>query len=157
MRGNFITDRKGDKNPNYKHGQRKTRLYRIWANMKSRCHNPKTSFYNSYGGKGVTVCPEWKNDFQVFHDWAISHGYSDDLSIDRIDVNGNYEPGNCRWVSTKAQAKNRSNNHIVIVDGVSKSLMEWCEIYSINYKTVRDRLKRGWAVKLALETPVKGG
>lgn len=156
MRGNFITDRKGDKNPNYKHGQRKTRLYRIWANMKSRCHNPKTSFYNRYGGKGVTVCDEWKNNFQAFHDWAVTHGYSDDLSIDRIDVNGNYEPGNCRWVSTKAQAKNRSNNHIVIVDGVSKSLMEWCEIYSINYKTVRDRLKRGWTVKLALETPVKG-
>lgn len=155
MRGNSITDRNGNKNPNYKHGGKGTRLYRIWANMKTRCYNPKVTHYFRYGGRGITVCPEWRDSFQAFHDWAICHGYDDNLTIDRIDNDKGYSPENCRWITAKKQAVNRSSNHIFTIEDVEKTLMEWCELYSINYKTVRDRLRRGWSIERALYEPVK--
>ena len=90
------------------HGLCGTRLHRIWKKMKSRCHNPNDPDYKKwYGSRGIKVCDEWLNDFKAFYDWSMSHGYSDELTIDRIDVNGNYEPSNCRWVSAKEQAKNK--------------------------------------------------
>lgn len=84
-----------------------TRLYKIWGGMKKRCFNPKDHAYNWYGGRGITVCDEWKTRFICFREWALSNGYSDTLTIDRIDVNGNYEPNNCRWVTIQEQQKNR--------------------------------------------------
>ena len=95
------------------HGLTKSRLHLIWSGMKARCNNPKANGYMQYGGKGVTVCDEWTHDFKTFYDWATANGYADNLTIDRIDVNGNYEPSNCRWVSWKVQENNRSNNRIV--------------------------------------------
>lgn len=154
MRGNSKTDRRGSLNPNYKDGRKNTRLYRIWNNMKSRCYNPHFSQYKNYGARGISVCDEWKDDFQSFHDWAISHGYTDELTIDRIDNNGNYRPDNCRWINNKAQSNNRRSNHIVTIENETKTLTEWCEIYDINYQTVQDRIRRGWSESDALTKPI---
>lgn len=142
---------------NYKHGYGTTqnRLYRIWANMKSRCYNPKASRFEHYGGKGVIICPEWLHSFQAFHDWAMSHGYSDELTIDRIDVNGNYEPGNCRWTLPKSQSNNLSVNRKITFDGVTRTLSEWATATGINRRTIAARLDlQGWTVEQALTIPV---
>ena len=89
------------------HGLKSTRLYSIWADIKTRILNPKNKRYSDYGGRGIDICEEWKNDFMSFYDWAMLNGYSDELSIDRIDNNGNYEPSNCRWVGDTIQARNK--------------------------------------------------
>lgn len=90
-----------------KHGLKNTRLYRIWNSMKNRCYNNKRKDFSCYGGRGITVCDEWKDNFKAFYDWSMANGYTDTLTIDRIDVNGCYCPNNCRWVSMKEQAHNK--------------------------------------------------
>ena len=87
------------------HGARHTRLYQIWSGMKQRCFNPRATKYELYGGRGITVCEEWKNDFKSFYDWAVSHGYQDNLTIDRIDSDGNYEPFNCQWITLRENGR----------------------------------------------------
>lgn len=155
MRGNFVTDRRGELNPNYKDGRKNTRLYSIYANILSRCFNPNVDCYHLYGGRGITVCAEWKNDFKAFYDWSMSNGYADNLSIDRVDNNEGYSPDNCRWVTMRMQSNNRRNNVHVTMNNECKTLSEWCELYGINYKTVRDRLKRGWSYEDALTKSVQ--
>lgn len=114
------------RNLKFKHGKVKTRLYKCWLNMKNRCHNPNTVDYKNYGGRGITICPEWQ-EFEPFYEWAMANGYSDDLTIDRIDVNGNYEPDNCRWATMKEQSRNRTDNCIVEINGERKILQDWVE------------------------------
>ena len=155
MRGNFVINRTGSLNPNYKHGLKRTRLFSIWSNMKSRCYNQNIKSYSHYGARGITMCDEWKNDFKSFYDWSMSNGYKDDLTIDRIDVNGNYEPSNCRWATIKEQSLNKSTNRVYEVNKQSKPLCKWCEIYNKNYKTIQDRLKRGWSIELALTKEIQ--
>lgn len=91
------------------HGLSGTRLYSIWHHMKQRCNNPKATKYHLYGGRGIAVCEVWDQDFLPFYDWAIANGYRDDLTIDRVDCDGNYEPSNCRWATVVEQNRNRRN------------------------------------------------
>lgn len=126
-----------------KHSLRNTRLYGIWNQMKNRCYNKNTRSYKNYGGRGITVCDEWRNDFKAFYDWAMTNGYTDELSIDRIDVNGNYEPNNCRWVDMKTQCRNKRNNAVVEYQGRKVSLIESSELSGIKYKILESRYERG--------------
>ncbi|MGN0768695.1 MAG: hypothetical protein ACI4M8_04975, partial [Christensenellales bacterium] len=101
---------------------------------------------------------EWRNDFQAFYDWAMSHGYADDLTIDRIDVNGNYEPTNCRWVDMKEQANNQRSNHLITYNGATKTVTEWADVLDIKRDTLYARLfVYKWSVEKSLSLPVKGG
>lgn len=136
----------------YKHGLAKTRINNIYHNMKQRCENKDNKIY---GGRGIQVCEEWKNDFQSFYDWAMSNGHTDELTIDRIDVNGNYEPSNCRWVPMKTQQNNRRNNHLVKINNEEKTLSEWSTIYNISINTIRTRLSRKWSDIDAIIVPVR--
>ena len=134
-----------------------TKLYGVWNGMKQRCNNPNAEKYYIYGARGIRVCDEWANDFQAFYEWAVSAGYHEGLSIDRIDVNGNYEPNNCRWTGLKAQANNTRKNHKVTFNNVTHTLAEWSEITGIDQPTIRFRLKKGWSVERALtEKPFVG-
>lgn len=123
-----------------KHKKCDTRLYCIFGAVKSRCYNKNNKRYKDYGGRGIAVCSEWKDNFQAFYDWAINNGYNDSLTIDRIDVNGNYEPSNCRWVTPKQQARNRRSNRNYTIKGETHCLSEWCEILGLNYRTVQYRI-----------------
>lgn len=107
------------------HGMYGTRLYIIWRGIKSRCNNKNAENYKYYGAKGVKICDEWDKDFISFVEWAMANGYKDNLTIDRIDVNGNYEPSNCRWISNDEQQRNRRNNRFVTIDGITKCVSEW--------------------------------
>lgn len=119
-----------------------TRLYHIWQGIKSRCYKKSNARYGDYGGRGISVCDEWKTDFISFYDWAINNGYNDNLTIDRIDNDGNYEPSNCRWTTNKVQGNNRRNNINITIGNSTRSLTEWCEIFDVDYKRTNARYKR---------------
>lgn len=133
-----------------KHGMRYSRIYETWRGMKQRCYNEKKRSYKNYGGRGITVCDEWKNDFQAFYGWAMANGYSDELTIDRIDVDGNYEPSNCRWASTKIQANNKSTSRYIEAFGEIHTVAEWAELLGIKKSTIYSRLRRGCEPQKAL-------
>ena len=137
---------------NTKHGKTDTKLYGVWSTMKTRCLNPNSVSYKLYGKRGIKVCEEWVNDFQAFYEWAVSTGYHEGLSIDRIDVNGDYEPNNCRWADAETQANNRRNSHIVTLNGESHTIAEWSKITGIKSSTLYMRLnKYGYSVEDALK------
>lgn len=131
-----------------KMGLNNTRLYRAWVGMKMRCYNPHSPKYYAYGDRGITVCSEWIDSFDAFVEWAFDNGYKEeikDLSLDRIDVNGNYEPLNCRWVSAKRQANNKRNNIRITLGDETYTLSEWCDIKGIKNKgTIYARWEAGW-------------
>lgn len=118
---------------NKKHGLRKHPLYKIWYAMKDRCHNKNCIAYKNYGGRGIKVCDEWKNDFKKFYDWANENGYKRNLSIDRINNNGNYEPNNCRWATSEEQGNNKRNNIFIKDENEKICIRKYCRKYNINY------------------------
>ena len=132
-----------------KHGESKTRLYGVWGNMRFRCNNPNDDHYKYYGAKGIKVCKEW-DDFTAFRDWALANGYDENApigvcTIDRIDVNGNYEPSNCRWVDAKIQSQNRGRyktKNMWTINGVTMNAAEWCRHYNISIPFVMYRIKK---------------
>lgn len=135
------------------HGKRNTRLYKIWVSMRNRCNNKNSSFYEDYGGRGVRVYPEWENDFMSFYDWSIKNGYSKELTIDRIDVNGNYEPDNCRWVDMRVQCNNRRNNHVLTYKEKTQTISEWERELGFKKDILQTRISNGWSIEKAIETP----
>lgn len=141
-----------------KHGMSGTRLYNIWSWMKRRCNDTKTKSYPDYGGRGITYCNEWEK-FEPFRDWAMESGYTDALTIDRINVNGNYEPSNCRWADKKTQANNTRDNVHVTIDGITKTIPGWANECGVsvgtlwwryyNGKTGKDLIKKARMMKRA--------
>lgn len=147
------------------HRSRRSRLYYIWNLMIQRCTNPNNGSFPYYGGRGITVCEEWRTDFGAFRDWAMANGYDETVprgqcTIDRINNDGNYEPANCRWVDMKIQATNRRNNNnqnnqVITYNQKTQTLAQWAKEYGINKNTIRLRLRRGWSIEKAVTTPKK--
>lgn len=136
--------------------QTSSRLYTIWNSIKGRCYVVSCGSYKDYGAKGISMCDEWKEDYISFYNWAVSNGYSDELTIDRIDYTGNYEPSNCRWVSYKEQANNKSSNVLITFNGITHTLSEWCGIVGIKQATLNHRINKAhWPIEKALTTPVQ--
>jgi hypothetical protein len=128
------------------HGLSQTRLYRIWALIKDRCFNHNTTCYVNYGGRGIGICNEWL-DFETFYYWSLKNGYSDLLTIDRKDNDGNYTPSNCRWVDRKTQQNNMRANHKIVYKGELLNMSQIIEITGFNRNTVNGRIRLGWQDK----------
>lgn len=145
--------------PPRKHGDAKrgkiAPLYRIYYLMKGRCYNPNKPDYKWYGGRGIRVCDEWKESYLNFREWALSNGYKEGLTIDRIDSGGNYEPSNCRWVNMIVQNNNKKSIPKYEFNGEIHSISEWARIIGVKRELLRDRIIRlGWPIEKALTTPV---
>lgn len=138
-------------NPKQKHGDSNTRLYRIYQGMLNRCKNKTNYSYLHYGYRGISVCKEWDNDYLFFKQWAIQNGYDDTKSIERIDVNGDYEPNNCKWIDRKEQVHNRTNSRRYEINGKIQDAAQWARESGVNYYTLLSRLDRGIEIKNALE------
>lgn len=134
------------------HGKCNTPLYHIWSGMRDRCNNPNAEKFQYYGGRGIQVCDEWQ-DFAKFDEWARSNGWCDGLTLDRIDVDGNYCPENCRWVTWKCQQNNKRNSLRYEYNGESHTLSEWADIVQLPYSLLASRRERGWDVAKMLTTP----
>lgn len=137
-------------------GCSKTRIYSIWQGMKNRCLNVKTNGYKNYGGKGISICKEWLDDYMNFYDWAMNNGYNDNLILARIDINQDYFPENCKWLTAKEQARRTNKAEKIKFRGVTLGLAEWAEKLKINKNTLQSRLRKyNWSIKKALTTPTK--
>ena len=141
--------------PTLRHNMSKTRLYRIWAAMKCRCYTQSHHSYKNYGGRGIKVCDRWKNSSDEFIEWAIINGYTDDMTIERIDVNKDYCPENCTWIPANKQQANRTTCKYFTHNGETKNLTDWCSILNLPYKQVHNRIyKLCWSFERAISEPV---
>jgi len=127
------------------HNLSHSRIYRTWANMKTRCYNAKSENYPEYGGRGIRVCEEWL-EFEPFNAWAVNNGYAENLSIDRMNVNGNYEPSNCQWITMEEQQGNKTSSHLETFRGETHTIAEWARTLGMNPSTISARLRRGWGI-----------
>ena len=137
------------------HGESRTKLYQKWHSMIWRCTNPKDISYKHYGLRGIRVCHEWESNFLSFKEWALRNGYSDDLEIDRIDVNKDYCPENCRWVTHTENENNKRDNRIETYNGVTDTLANLCRRFKANYANVCSRLYQGFTIEEAFEKPYR--
>ena len=152
---------------NSTHKKTRTKIYNLYHLIKARCYKPYTNNFKDYGGRGITMCDEWlgKNGFINFYNWAINNGYKEEIlhngknkwTIDRIDVNGNYEPKNCRFITNEEQARNKRNTVYLTYNGETLTQNEWAKKLDIYAGAIQWRLKKGWSVEEALSTPVKYG
>lgn len=136
---------------NLKHGKSRTRLYNIYNGIIERCCNSKNPNYKNYGGRGIKICNEWLEDFMNFYNWAIDNGYQENLSIDRIDVNGNYEPSNCRWATAIEQANNKRPYKLYEYKGEKRTLKSICKELKVSYTTIWKRINNGMSLEEALD------
>lgn len=127
---------------NQTHGMKHTRIYETWCGMKKRCYNKNEKSYSRYGGRGITVCEEWKNDFLEFYNWSMGNGYAENLTIDRIDNEKGYCPENCRWVTRTEQQRNKTNNIYLEINGERKTIAEWSAVYGCSDKLAYERYHR---------------
>lgn len=125
--------------------------------MKTRCSKENAPNYKHYGGKGISVCSLWDENYIAFRNWAISNGYNENLTLDRIDNNGNYEPSNCRWVTMKTQANNRETNICYDFNGEKLTLKQISEKYNVSYCRLCDRIRNGWDIQKAVYAPIDSG
>lgn len=138
------------------HNEPDPRIYSIWNCMKTRCYNPRRKDYEQYCKRGIIVCDEWKDNFQNFYEWAIHNGYADNLTLDRIDPNGNYCPENCRWATVDEQANNKRNTHYVEWNGEKYTISQLAKKYNIPSHILRGRIVQcGWDAQRALTAPIK--
>ncbi|MEW5569731.1 hypothetical protein [Rossellomorea marisflavi] len=136
------------------HGLSKTKLYHVWAGMKDRCYNENSHGFTYYGSRGINVCEQWKNDYIEFHKWAFESGYKEGLTIERINVNGNYDPSNCKWITQEEQTRNMTSSRKITYDGKTQTISEWARELKINRVTLNCRL-RVWSIEDALTRPVE--
>lgn len=136
------------------HGLYGTRLYTVYANILYRTENPSSPDYHNYGGRGIKICCEWRDSFKAFYDWSLMNGYKEGLTIDRIDVNKGYSPGNCRWVDRLVQANNTRMNCVIECFGERHTLAEWARIVGISRLAIYKRIQRGWSIERALTEPL---
>lgn len=125
------------------HNKSNNKLYWIRSSIIQRCFNSNDHNFYRYGGRGITICDEWRNNFEAFYDWAISNGYREGLSIDRINNDGNYEPSNCRWVTQKVQSNNTRKNHLITINGEVKTMQQWADLYNMSKHTFYARYAKG--------------
>lgn len=133
------------------HGKANTKLYYVWNGMKSRCLNPNQKSYKNYGERGIKICDEWLN-FNNFYEWAMNNGYKEGLSIERENVNGNYEPSNCHWATAKEQANNTRSNHFIEYNGENKTIQQWEDETGL---PIGQRItSNNWSIEKAINTPL---
>ena len=140
---------------NFSHKMTGSRIYSIWQAMKSRCYYDKNKRFKYYGGRGIKVCDEWKNSFISFYEWSMKNGYDENAergqcTIDRIDVNGNYEPNNCRWATIKQQANNTRRNHFIEYNGKTQTVSQWANELGVEPDSIFNRLQKGFTEEEAL-------
>lgn len=138
-----------------KHGLSNHPLYKTWKRMKNRCYNSKCKDYKDYGGRGITICDLWRDDFVEFFYWALEHGWKNGLSLERIDCNKGYCPENCKWIPLSEQSKNRRTNRFITYNGETHTISEWSRIMGIARKTLELRLKsKNFTLEEAFEKPI---
>lgn len=144
-----------------KHSDSQSRLYHVWQAIIQRCHNPSNAHYKNYGMRGIVVCEQWKNSYETFRDWALINGYDSEAkrgryTIERINVNGNYCPENCKWATQKEQQFNKRNNRIIEFNGECRTATEWGDITGFGYHVIQRRIDvYGWSIEKALTTPIR--